>query len=144
MFCQFGDKVQILQVQSGQNLYGIGQVGIMSSGSRALSSGSRALSSGSWALSSGSRALSSGSRALSSGYWALSSGSRALSSGSRALSSGSRAHYKFVVLYCLYAIRGGFNMILCPSTLVIRICIFVSYRITYLYLCCYFTNFIDN
>ena len=33
MFCQFGDKVQILQVQSGQNLYGIGQVGMLSSGS---------------------------------------------------------------------------------------------------------------
>ena len=35
-------------------------------------------------------------------------------------------------------------VILCPSTLVIRICIFLSYRITNLYLCCYFTNFIDN
>ena len=33
-------------------------------------------------------------------------------------------------------------VILCPSTLVIRICIFLSYRITNLYLCCYFTNFI--
>ena len=35
-------------------------------------------------------------------------------------------------------------VILCPSTLVIRICVFLSYRITNLYLCCYFTNFIDN
>ena len=35
-------------------------------------------------------------------------------------------------------------VILCPSTLVIRICIFLSYRITNLYLCYYFTNFIDN
>ena len=59
--------------------------------------------------------------------------------------------FQLFYLLCFYNyftmhFNAGFIVLcfVCPSTLVIRICIFLSYRITNLYLCCYFTNFIDN